>query len=90
MTTHKPNNFDIVCDLHRCIYSSLSTEGFKDSNFSVFWNLAKKNLNIIKETIDSKTFNNIKRELKLATSKDIEINHRREHILNASVILQSL
>lgn len=84
---HRPNKYDVIADLRRCVSSSYSDDFFEDKNLKVFLEKAEINLNLIKENLDSKTFFEIKKRIGKAKDNRNLLNKRREDLLTAACLL---
>lgn len=86
---HRPRRLDVATDLIRCIYASLSEDGFESENLSTFFSQALKKLNLVKKTLDPQTFKFVKERIDKSKDKNLPAKKRREELLSAAISLQN-
>ena len=86
--SHVPTSLDVSTDLIRCIYASMTPEKFDDPMFKVFLNHANQLLVGIKSEIPRNNLENIEKCLARAGDPKKSMEHRREDLLTASVLLR--
>lgn len=90
MKKYQPTVNDVVVDLRRCIYASFTSQEFNDPNVTTFLDHATKLLNRLEKNLDKKNFEKVKSCLGKAQSITSKLEERREDLLTASLLLQTL
>lgn len=86
--TYKPTPQDAASDLLRCIYASLSKEGFKNPNFETFFSHALKVIDQCGDDLDPRILGVVKRCLSRAKDPNLEEAKAREDLLTAASLLR--
>jgi len=86
--THRPTLFDAAADLRRCIYASLSSEGFNNPNFHRFLSHALGIIDQIEDAKEPRVLEIVNRCLSRAQGQDIDSIKAREDLLMAALLLQ--
>lgn len=84
--SHTPTSLDVASDLRRCVYASLSSDGFEDKMYQECLQDALTGLDQIKGKLNKNIYLSI---YKLIHKQNKDIRRRREDLLTASIILLS-
>lgn len=84
---HQPTSLDLAADLRRCLYLSLSQEGFTDQNFLTFFHHALQVFSQIKNQIDPSLLSLLQKLLRRSQNSQLSLQKRREDLLTASLLL---
>lgn len=85
--THTPTIIDIKTDLRRGIMASLSKDEFNDPNFKVFLENAQKSIELLKEKIGIRKYNEVRDRISKSLDSTNSNEKRREDLLIASCLV---
>lgn len=86
--THQPTPRDAACDFRRCVYASLSPDGFDNANLRAFLNHGLAVFEEVKDGIDPQVRQLVRERLSKAQDPKRDLSYRREDLLMAASFLR--